>query len=50
VDHSAGLGVVLEFLFLGSSMVHPMLLMACEMLPCTGITRRKRMAGVCVLA
>jgi hypothetical protein len=49
-DHSAGLGVVLEALFLGSSRVCPMLLMACKRLPRTGTARRKRMRGVCGLA
>jgi hypothetical protein len=49
-DHSAGLGVVLEALFLGSSRVCPTLLMACKRLPRTGIARKKRMRGVCGLA
>jgi hypothetical protein len=42
MDHSARLGVVSGAHFLGSSRVHPMLLMACERLSCTWIARRKR--------
>jgi hypothetical protein len=36
-DHSAGLGVLSGVLFLESSRVCPMLLMACEWLPLTWI-------------
>jgi hypothetical protein len=36
-DHSAGLGVLSGVLFLESSRVCPMLLMACERLPLTWI-------------
>jgi hypothetical protein len=50
VDHSARLGVVSEALFLESSRVRPMLLVACEMLPRTGTTHRKRTSGVRGLA
>jgi hypothetical protein len=46
VDYSARLGVVSGALFLGSSRVRPMLLMACEMLPRMRIVRRKRTPGV----
>jgi hypothetical protein len=46
MDHSAGLGVMSEALFLGSSRVCPTLLVACERLPRTGIDRRKRTVGV----
>jgi hypothetical protein len=49
-DHSAGLGVISGALFLRSSRVHPTLLMACERLPHTGTTRRKRTPGVRGLA
>jgi hypothetical protein len=42
-DHSAGLWVVSEALFLGSSRVHPMLLMAYKRLPRTCTVRMKRM-------
>jgi hypothetical protein len=50
MDHSARLGVVSGAHFLGSSRVHPMLLMACERLPCTWIARRKRTRGIRGLA
>jgi hypothetical protein len=43
VDHSVGLWVVSEALFLGNSRVHPTLLMACERLPRTCTVRTKRM-------
>jgi hypothetical protein len=49
-DHSAGLRVVSAALFLGSSRVRPMLLVACERLPRTGTARRKRMSGIHGLA
>jgi hypothetical protein len=49
-DHSAGLGVVSGALFLGTSRIHLMLLMACERLPRTWIARRKRTRGVHGLA
>jgi hypothetical protein len=49
-NHSTGLGVVLGALFLRSSRVRPMLMMACKRLPCTWIARRKRTCGVCGLA
>jgi hypothetical protein len=49
-DHSAGLGVVSEALFLRSSRVCPTLLVACERLSRTGTARRKRMPDVRVLA
>jgi hypothetical protein len=45
-DHSAGLGVVSGALFLGSSRVCPMLLVACERLPRTGTAHRKRTCHV----
>jgi hypothetical protein len=50
VDHSAGLGVVSGDLSLGSSRVRPTLLVACERLPRTGTTRRKRTPGIRGLA
>jgi hypothetical protein len=50
VDHSAGLGVVSGALFLKSSRVRPTLLMACERLPHTWTTHRKRTSGVRGLA
>jgi hypothetical protein len=50
MDHSAGLGVVSEALFLRSSRVCPTLLMASKRLPRMGTARRKRMRGVCGLA
>jgi hypothetical protein len=50
VDHSVGLGVVSGALFLRSSRVHPMLLVACERLPRTGTARRKCTSDVCGLA
>jgi hypothetical protein len=46
VDHSAGLGDVSGALFLGSSRIRPMLLMACERLPCMWTARRKRTRGI----
>jgi hypothetical protein len=49
-DHSVGLGVVSRALFLGSSRVRPTLLIVCERLPRTGITRRKRTPDVRGLA
>jgi hypothetical protein len=49
-DHSAGLGVVLGALFLGSSRVRPTLLVAYERLPRTGTAGRKRTPGVRGLA
>jgi hypothetical protein len=50
VDHSAELGVVSGALFLGSSRVHPTLLVACERLLCIGTAHRKRMPSVRGLA
>jgi hypothetical protein len=50
VDHLVGIGVVSGALFLGSSRVRPTLLMACERLPRTWTTGRKRTRGVCELA
>jgi hypothetical protein len=50
VDHLSRLGVVLGALFLGSSMVRLTLLVACERLPRTGTTCRKRTPGVHGLA
>jgi hypothetical protein len=50
VNHSAKLEVVSGALFLGSSSVCPMLLVACERLPRTGTARRKRTSGVRGLA
>jgi hypothetical protein len=50
VDHSVGLRVVSRALFLRSSKVRPMLLMAYKRLPRTGTTHRKRMSGVRGLA
>jgi hypothetical protein len=50
VDHSVGLGVVLGALILGSSMVHPTLLVACKRLPRTGTARRKHTSGIRGLA
>jgi hypothetical protein len=44
--HLAELGVMSRALFLGSSRVHPTLLMAAEMLPRTWTARRKRARGV----
>jgi hypothetical protein len=44
-DHSVGLGVVSGALYLKSSRVHPMLLMACERLSRTWTARRKAYAG-----
>jgi hypothetical protein len=44
-DHSTRLGVVSGAIFLGSSRVDPTLLMACERLPRTWTTHRKRMQG-----
>jgi hypothetical protein len=49
-DHSARLGVVSGSLFLGSSRVRLMLLVACERLPRTGTAHRKCMPGVRGLA
>jgi hypothetical protein len=49
-DHSAGLGVVSGALFLRSSRVRPMMLVACERLSRTGTVRRKRMPDVRGLA
>jgi hypothetical protein len=46
VDHSAGLGVMSGALFLGSSKIHPMLLMTGERLPRTWIAHRKCMRGI----
>jgi hypothetical protein len=46
MDHSAGLGVVSGALFLMSSRVRPTLLMACERLPRTWTTCRKRMTDI----
>jgi hypothetical protein len=45
-DHSVGLGVVSGALFLESSRVRPMLLMAYERLRCTRTARRKRALGL----
>jgi hypothetical protein len=45
-DHLAGLRVMSEAIFLGSSRIHPTMLMACKRLPRTGTTRRKRTPGV----
>jgi hypothetical protein len=45
-DHSVGLGVVSGALFLGSSRVRPMVLMACEILSRMGTARRKHTSGV----
>jgi hypothetical protein len=39
MDHSAGLRVVSGAIFLRSSRVRPMLMIACERLPHTGIVR-----------
>jgi hypothetical protein len=51
MDNSAGvLGIVSGALFLGSSRVCPMLLMASERLPRTWTARRKRTCGICRLA
>jgi hypothetical protein len=50
VDHSAGLGVMSGALFLESSKIRPMLLMAGERLPRTWIARRKCMRGIHGLA
>jgi hypothetical protein len=49
-DHSAGLGVVSGALFLRSSRVRPMMLVAYERLSRTGTVRRNRMPDVCGLA
>jgi hypothetical protein len=50
-DQSVGvLGIVLGSLFLESSMVHPMLVMASESLPRTWTARRKHMCDVRGLA
>jgi hypothetical protein len=49
-DHSVGLGVVSGAIFLGSSRVHPMMLMACERLPHMWTHHRKRTQGVHGLA
>jgi hypothetical protein len=50
-DRSADvLGIVSGALFLGSSRVRLMVLMASERLPHTWTTRRKRTCGVCGLA
>jgi hypothetical protein len=49
-NHSTRLGVVSGALFLGSSRVHPTLLVACERLPRMGTARRKRTPGVRGLA
>jgi hypothetical protein len=46
MDHSAGLGVVSGAFFLGSSMVRPTLLMACERLPHTWTVRKKHTRDV----
>jgi hypothetical protein len=45
-DHSVRLGVVSGAIFLRSSRVRPMLLMAYERLPRTWIARRKRTWGI----
>jgi hypothetical protein len=45
-DQSAGLEVVSGVLFLGSSRVHPTLLMACERLSRTWTAHRKRTRGI----
>jgi hypothetical protein len=45
-DHSTGLGVVSGALFLRSSRVRPMLLVACKRLPRMETARRKRTLGV----
>jgi hypothetical protein len=50
VDHSAGPGAMSGPLFLGSSRVHPMLLMACERLPRMWTVCRKCTRGVRALA
>jgi hypothetical protein len=50
VDHSAGLRVMSGALFLGSSRVRPMLLVAYKRLPRMGTTHRKRTPGVHGLA
>jgi hypothetical protein len=49
MNHLAELGVVSGALFLGSSRVHPTLLVTCERLPCTGTAHRKRTSGVRVV-
>jgi hypothetical protein len=49
-DHSGGLEVMSGAIFLGRCRVRPMLLMACERLPHTGIAHRKHTSGVCGLA
>jgi hypothetical protein len=49
-NHSAGLEVVSGALFLRSSSVCPMLLVACERLQRMGTDRRKRTSGVRGLA
>jgi hypothetical protein len=46
MDHSAGTGIMTGALFLGSSRVHPTLLMACERLPRMWTTYKKRTRGV----
>jgi hypothetical protein len=48
-DRSAGLRVVSEAIFLRSSRVYPMLLMAYERLPCTWTAHKKRTRDVCEL-
>jgi hypothetical protein len=45
-DHSAGLGVVSGALFLKSSRIRPMLLIAYARLPHTWTARRKRTWGI----
>jgi hypothetical protein len=50
VDYSVGLRVVLGALFLGSSRVHPTLLMACERLPRMWTVDKKSTRGVRALA
>jgi hypothetical protein len=50
VDHSAGLGVMSRALFLGSSRVRPMLLVAYKRLPRMRTAHRKRTPGVRGLA
>jgi hypothetical protein len=49
-DHSARLGFVSGALFLRSSRVRPMLMMACERLPHTCTTHKKRTYGIHGLA
>jgi hypothetical protein len=49
-DHSVGLRVVPRALFLGSSRVRPTLMMACERLPHTCTTHKKRTYGIHGLA